>query len=326
MSPLCHEALSRLKLPNVEIISLLEFEHGDDKLKEAKANRSMVEYYFTCTPSLPVYIFKHFPDVDLITYIDADFFFFSDPSSVMEKIGSHPIAITGHRFPEKYKYLEQNFGIYNVGWLTFRRDDQALSCLQRWREQCIEWCYDRLENGRFADQMYLNDWPENYPDTLIISHKGVNLSPCNIANHRISFKSGRVQVDDEYLVCYHFFGLKNFRSIIYYLSLTRYGANPTVTILDHIYEPYLKALVVAEQQASEVLKDAVKTNSLREITQTSLLKRQISWFEPLVKKYVRYKAVFDALIYRRFILFFNGRIIFKFIPGRMGSVKYNDKN
>lgn len=41
------EALSRLGLPEVQVIALEEFEKGDEALREAKQNRSLVEYYFT---------------------------------------------------------------------------------------------------------------------------------------------------------------------------------------------------------------------------------------------------------------------------------------
>src|SRR5207237_1146927 len=77
---------------------------------------------------------------------------------LFEEMQAKSIAIIAHRFSDAFRKWEWN-GIYNVGWVTFRRDDNALSCLRWWREQCIEWCYDRIEDNRFADQKYLDDWP-----------------------------------------------------------------------------------------------------------------------------------------------------------------------
>jgi hypothetical protein len=312
MDPICYKALLRMDLPNVFLISLQNFEEGDEALRIAKTNRTTVEYYFTCTPSLPLYIFNHFDDINSITYLDSDFFFFSDPEPVMKIIGKHPIAITAHRFPSALGKLEKQYGVFNVGWLTFKRDEQAISCLQRWKAQCLEWSFDRLEEGRFADQMYLNEWPTRYPDTLVISHKGVNLAPCNIGNYQVSIQDDQIMIDGDQLICYHFFGLKDYRGFLYYLSLRPYGTQPTSEILKQIYEPYLRALAEGKKKAAEVLGEVINTTSIRERTQITPT-RDDSWTKQIIKKLERYKAVANAIVSCRFILFVNGKIIFKFI-------------
>jgi hypothetical protein len=314
MDTICHEALAKLNLPSVDLIALNDFEAGDSELFRAKANRSIVEYYFTCTSSLPLYIFRHFQDVDCLTYIDSDFFFFSDPKKFVEEVCRHPIAIVPHRFPPHLRDLEKLYGIFNVGWLTFRRDEAALACLRHWREQCIDWCYDRLENGRFADQMYLDEWPSLFPETHLISHKGVNLAPCNIANYRFDVVDGQVRVDDDPLICYHFFGLKEYRGILYYLSLKKYGKPPTRKILSAIYEPYFRALAEGAQQANRVLGELATFTSLRDLTQTGSSHSLTAYFMKKFKKVVRYNAIARELIMGRFVIFLNGRIVLKFIP------------
>ena len=314
MDSMCHEALAKLNLPSVYLIALSDFETGDSELLGAKANRSIVEYYFTCTSSLPLYIFRHFQDVDCLTYIDSDFFFFSNPKKFVEEVGRYPIAIVPHRFPPYLKNLEKLYGVFNVGWLTFRRDDGALACLRHWREQCIEWCFDRLESGRFADQMYLDEWPTLFPDTHVICHKGVNLAPCNIANYRINVIDDEIRVDDDPLICFHFFGLKEYRGGVYYLSLKKYGLRPTRRILSAIYEPYFRALAEGAQQANRVLDELATFTSLRELTQTGSRQDLSSYFQKKLKKLLRYNVIARELIMRRFVIFVNGRIILKFIP------------
>jgi hypothetical protein len=319
MDFICYKALLKMNLPNVFLISIQDFEKGDEALRIAKTNRTTVEYYFTCTPSLPLYIFNHFKGINSLTYLDSDFFFFSDPEPVMKIIGEHPIAITAHRFPPALCNLEKQYGVYNVGWLTFKRDEQAISCLQRWREQCLEWCFDRLEEGRFADQMYLNEWPTLYPDTLVISHKGVNLAPCNIGNYQISIKDNQIVIDGDQLICYHYFGLKDYRGFLYYLSLRQYGAPPTRTILEQIYEPYLQALSEGKRQAGKVLDEVVKTGNLRDLTQVSHNQTKSSRLKKLSQKVDWYITVTCAIASRRFVLFKNDHIIFKSISCGSGK-------
>ena len=59
----------------MRLISLEEFETGDDRLYEAKQNRSKVEYYWTCTSSLLLYVLRRRPEITLLTYLDSDLFF-----------------------------------------------------------------------------------------------------------------------------------------------------------------------------------------------------------------------------------------------------------
>src|SRR2546421_6203558 len=112
LSEECYQAIKHLAWPELIPIKLEDFEKGDEALLAAKENRSLVEYYFTCTPSLPLYILNQNPEVKLITYLDSDLYFFSDLESIYQEIGSHSIAIIPHRFPPSQRWMERN-GIYN---------------------------------------------------------------------------------------------------------------------------------------------------------------------------------------------------------------------
>jgi hypothetical protein len=82
------------------------------------------------------------PDIDIITYLDADFYFFADPSPLYKAFEGYSIGVVAHHLPEfRKKRIWQ--GLYNVGWINFRWDDQGIKCLELWRNQCIDWCYER---------------------------------------------------------------------------------------------------------------------------------------------------------------------------------------
>ncbi|MGA9347289.1 MAG: glycosyl transferase [Anaerolineae bacterium] len=246
-----YEILQELALPEVHPISLRDFEDGDKELLRAKGNRSQIEYYFTCTPSLLLYILRNHSEVDVITYLDADLFFFSSPSPIYEELGDNSILIIGHRFPPHLRHREV-YGIYNVGFLSFRRNDEGLRCLHWWRDRCLEWCYDRVENGRFADQKYLDDWPIRFPRVVVLQHKGAGLAPWNVAGYSIRECNGSVLVDSDPLVFYHFHNLKMITRFLFDPDLGNYGAQFNDTLRRRIYGPYLRELRSLMRQKASV--------------------------------------------------------------------------
>jgi hypothetical protein len=249
---LAYETLERLAPPAVVPISLRDFEKGNEELRQARLGRSGIEYYFTCTPSLPLYVLENWPEVDVITYLDADLFFFSDPVPVYEELGENSILIVGHRFPPHLRHKEDK-GIYNVGLLSFRRSDDGLQCLNWWRERCIEWCYDRIENGRYADQKYLDDWPTRFRGVVVLQHKGAGLAPWNITGYCLRLNNGQVTVDLQALVFFHFHHLRQIRTWLYDTDLGRYGGRLNFILRRHVYGPYIRELLETALWVSSVI-------------------------------------------------------------------------
>ena len=246
MDTASHETIQRLGLPGLEPIAVADFERDDEALRAAKAGRSRAEYFFTCTPSLPLYILEHWPEVDLITYLDSDMFFFSHPRALFDELGDGSVAVIGHRFSRVNRSRRQ-FGIYNVGWVSFRRDAEGMRCLRWWRERCLEWCYDRVEPTRYADQKYLDDWPERFGGVRVLEHKGANLAPWNIANYRIRAVDGQVRVDQDPLLFFHFQGFQQVTPWLFNSNFGLYGTRPTSVVRREVIAPYVRAL----RQATE---------------------------------------------------------------------------
>ena len=235
------ETLQRLGLPGVIPVSLKDFEHGDEALLRTKHTRSRVEYYFTCTPSLPLYILKHWPEVDIITYLDSDLFFFSDPLHVIHALGDNSILLVEHRFPPHLRHLLEH-GIYNVGLLVFRRSSEGIDCLNWWRDRCIDWCYDYVEEDRFADQKYLDDWPTRFPGVVVLQNNGAGLAPWNVTGSDLRLREGKVMVDSHPLIFFHFHRLQQIRPWLYDPALASHGACAGFLLRRHIYGPYIREL------------------------------------------------------------------------------------
>jgi hypothetical protein len=243
-----HEVLSNMAPPEIALISLDEFEKNDSLLLEAKRNRSRIEYYFTCTSSLPLFVFRKYSDVNLITYLDADLFFYAHPQPVFQELDNYSIGIIPHRYAPRYRIMEPH-GIYNVGWLSFRRDSNALSCLNWWREKCIEWCFKRSEDNRFADQKYLDEWPILFSGVKKIEHKGANLACWNSENYSIKLQGNEVTVDEQKLVFYHFHRFRRLTKRVYGTGYHQTRVNRIIR--DHVYKPYIDALLGIKRELAQ---------------------------------------------------------------------------
>ncbi len=241
-----YDFLSRLGLPTLRPIALDQFERGDTALLEVKKTRNTLEYYYTCTPSLPLYILHHFPEVDLVTYLDADLFFFSNPAPIYQELGEQSVLIVEHRSPERD--VEERFGKYNVSLVAFRRDTHAEECLSWWRERCLEWCYDRAEGGRFADQKYLDEWPRRFKGVAVLQHKGAGLAPWNVIRYRLRDSNGSMLVDSDPLIFYHFSQVKCIRPFLFDIDLDKFHVRLTATLWRKVYAPYLRELQVLARQ------------------------------------------------------------------------------
>lgn len=241
-----YDYLQARALPRVSLVKRSTLEAADPPLAATQPTRSLVEYYFTITPAWIRYALDYFPDVDLITYVDADFRFFSSPEPLFEELGARSIGVVEHRYPPANRHLAK-WGRFNVGWLSFRRDQQGRACIEWWRERCIEWCYDRIEGDKFADQKYLEQWPRLFSQLAILQHNGVSVAPWNLEVGRLYINhQGQTMVDGEPLICYHYHGFKHVVGRLYETGLRAFGLRLDDTLRRTLYAPYLGELLSFE--------------------------------------------------------------------------------
>lgn len=235
-----YSTLETLAQDRLRPLPLTQLEQAEPRLLSAKANRRPIEYFFTLTPHLPRYLFDLHPAPDLVTYLDADLLFFSSPAPLFEELGDAPLLYFEHRFPPALKKNEK-FGRFNVQYLSFRNNEDGRACLDRWGAQCRDWCYDRLENDRFADQKYLDQWPRLYPNGVIAEHPGAGVGPWNWATSRLTVDGQSILADGRPLIFYHYHALKILGEHWVSLGMARYGRMPEA-LAGPIYGAYLDEL------------------------------------------------------------------------------------
>ena len=200
------EVLRRLSLPNLRITTIEEIEEADGQLGTVRAGRTIWEYCWTATPAVCRYFLEAEPNLELLTYLDADLFIWSSVAPLFAELGDDSILLIPHRARRE---TDQTVGIYNVGWVTFRNDARAHAAVRWWRERCLEWCYDRVEPERFGDQKYLDDWPTRFEGVRVSTLAAAGLGPWNETRHRVSADpdEGPPLVDGAPLIFFHHSGI-----------------------------------------------------------------------------------------------------------------------
>lgn len=231
-----------------------DLEAAYPQLLDVRDSRSRMEYMFTLTPWLTLHAMTLAPSAEWVTYLDADLWFFSPVDVVFAELEGASVGIVPHRFPADQVWREK-YGRYNVGWVSFRADAAGRACLAWWAQSCLEWCYDRPEPGRFADQYYLNDFATVADAVQVISDPGVNTAPWNLAGHTVSSDpDGKPLVDGRPLVFFHFHGVSREGRRFRFKHAT-YRVRTTSTIRDTIYRPYVSRLAQLDGAAEATGRD-----------------------------------------------------------------------
>ena len=230
-------------LPYLQPIRGEELDKHIPGLAEARASRSKVEYYYTCSPAICYFSLNYLEGVDEITYLDADLYFFRDPDPIFQELVGKSIGVIEHKFASGLRRSQARYGRFNVAWITFRADEEGTACLEAWLADCIEWCYQRFEDGKYADQKYLDRWPDLYPSLHVIQHVGANVGPWNVGNYQLSTQGGVVFVDDSELLFYHFAGLTQVGVNKFRTGLSAARLSTSGVIKEDIYLPYVRSIL-----------------------------------------------------------------------------------
>ncbi len=235
--------LNKLQLEKVSLIKLSDIE--DEALLKIKPTRTAVEYCWTLTPSLPLYILKNHPELSDIAYLDADTFFYSSTQPLYDEFINYDALIVKHNFAPEFEHKEKESGTYNVELLIFRNNANGQQILQWWRERCIEWCFFRYEDGKLGDQLYLNDWPERFSKVRVLHHRGGGVAPWNVDQYQMQKKKGGLFINDQPVIFYHFHAFRWYHETrLHGLPMYEPAENYWLswTTKHYIYQPYLHTL------------------------------------------------------------------------------------
>jgi glycosyltransferase involved in cell wall biosynthesis len=236
--------LQHLRAPEITVISRDRFE--DAALLKAKQGRTRAEYYWTCGSSAVRFVLQNY-DVPTCTYLDADMCFYAPPHMIEVQLDKDSIGITPHRYAAPYDQ-NRSHGVYCVQYVTFRRNNAGLAALEWWRNRCLEWCYARVEDGKFGDQKYLDDWPERFNGVKVLDQAGIGVAPWNCRDFDLFrhasgewWVTDRCSLEKGRLAFFHFHELRFLPR--QRLKLVAGGYEVPSAFIRELYRPYLQELM-----------------------------------------------------------------------------------
>lgn len=238
------KVLQSLGWDTVVPVSLAELEKAAP-LSKVKSDRNPKEYCWTSTSFTLAHCLERlgFPSC---TYLDADLFFFSDPAEIFREAPEASVLLTEHRYTPRFDHSAIS-GKYCVQFVGFRNHEPGLEALHWWQNACIDWCYDRVEPGRFGDQKYLDDWLQRFRGVHEVQHQGAGVAPWNVQRYKIrpGPHGPLVQAGGKEwpVIFYHFHALRLFKNGM--VDLCHYPLPKEASL---IYDPYLARLRYWEEK------------------------------------------------------------------------------
>ena len=262
------------KIKNIEVISLKDLEQSYKDLIVAKKNRDLIEYYFTLSPFLPIYIFEKFKCMN-IAYVDSDFFFFKNPTKLFQENLNNSVTLIRQESEPKY-------GLFNMGLIFFNFNfSETLENLNTWSKQCLDSCIDIPNTNKniYADQKYLDEWFLRLRNIKVLYPEYSVLSPWD-TNQKIEFN-----IDNIFAFHFHNFQIQN---NFFYSGFSNYFKKPSKIILNKIYIPYAKHIYYLNEEYN------LKAISIRNISNSKIKKlRNLNSFIKKIFYQDKYKLNFN---------------------------------
>jgi len=250
-----YQILKKLKLRQATLIPLETLEKEVPELKAVKADRTFGEYCWTSSSVSLHYIIQKYR-LKQCTYIDADLFFYQSPRLLLEEMPSdYSLMITEHRYAKKHQKLGILRGRYCVQFMTFNNDPKGMKVLEWWKNACLDWCYNRMEDGKFGDQKYLDSWTSQFEGVWELQHLGGGVAPWNMEQYHFFQDQNQlflkeISTQKKFpLIFFHFHGLKFFDNGQVYPK-GRYSISKNTHKL--IFIPYIQALEAAKKRILKI--------------------------------------------------------------------------
>lgn len=207
----------------------------------------------TCVkPFYLEYFTNKYDDLSHLMYFDPDTFVFGNLVNIERELsGEKEIVLTPHiltpipldgKMPTESTFL--NFGTYNLGFIGIKNPKNNLDFFKWWGERTYNIGFNRICEGLFVDQLWMNLTPILYQNTIVSFNYGLNMAPWNLHERLLTKdQNNNWLVNNKFeLVFYHFSNYKFTTPTILANYYDRFTFEDRSDLVD-FYEEYLQIIL-----------------------------------------------------------------------------------
>lgn len=156
------------------------------------------------------------PDLTHLMYFDPDTFIYGNLCDIEDELnGDIEIILTPHiltpipldgKMPNEHLFL--NFGTYNLGFIGIKNPKNNMFFFKWWGERTYQMGFDRVSEGLFVDQLWMNFTPIFQNNVVVSKNFGLNMGPWNLHERYLTKNQKWVVNENTELVFYHFSNYK----------------------------------------------------------------------------------------------------------------------
>jgi hypothetical protein len=209
------------------------------EIAQVRARTTHGQFCWVCQPLICEYVLDHL-DAAMVTYLEADSLFFSDPEVLFAELGGRSVSLVPHNYSLEFDN-SQNAGLFCIQFNSFRDDAAGRRVLSYWRQRSFE--YDRAAPLLYPGQTCLDDWPLRFEAVAVIQHRGAGVAPWNVRGYVVGARDVPPTVDGVPVVFYHYHQYARRKGGAHDL-----GSYPmSREVIDTFYRPYVSAIRQAER-------------------------------------------------------------------------------
>jgi len=152
---------------------------------------SVVEFNTAIKPFAFGYLFnKEYPNV---MFLDPDIFVFNRLDFILDLFNQYSVLLTPHIANADFashtfvnhEFSFLRFGIFNLGFLAIRADENGLKLINWMKIRCHQNCYILKNESTYVDQKWGNFIPALFDNVYVIKHLGCNVAYWNLHERQI---------------------------------------------------------------------------------------------------------------------------------------------
>lgn len=284
MDEVTEKYLKSLNNVNLFVITVDDMKKMYPVLIKLEKERTRGEFSWTLSSFSIQYCLRQF-SLDSCTYVDSDICFYNDPQILLDEVGDKSVMITEHNYTPEYDQSATS-GKFCVQFMYFKNNEDGNKVLEYWRSKCEEWCYNRMEDGKFGDQKYLDDWESRFEGIVYNCRNiGCGVAPWNVQKYDVSkednvfYVTERITKIKKPIVFFHFHALKEIGERKWCFSQYRLENEEK----ELLFKAYIQELYTEEEKyPQEIIEKRYKSINIS-------IYRKLRMFLGYIRRYSQYK-------------------------------------